>query len=80
MITTLYNIPVNQKLIWDYQFEAHDFQTESFFTWYLARILDYGTARDVAQIPFKVIVKYLSSLRISRDVRAFWDWYFHRPK
>ncbi|MCI0494876.1 hypothetical protein L0Z72_07695 [candidate division KSB1 bacterium] len=77
MATTLYNIPVNEKLIWDYRFESQDIQTERFFKWYLARVLDNGTARDIAQIPFKIIAKYLSSLRISRDVRAFWEWYFH---
>jgi len=76
METTLYNIAINEKLIWDYRFESQDFQTESFFKWYLARVMDYGTARDIAQVPFKIIVKYLSSLRISRDVRAFWEWYF----
>lgn len=76
MAATLYNIPINEKLIWDYQFESHDYQTERFFKWYLARVLDHGTSRDVAQIPFKIIAKYLNSLRISRDVKAFWEWYF----
>jgi len=74
--TTLFNIPVNEKLIWDYRFESQDFQTERFFKWYLARVLDHGTSRDIAQIPFEIIAKYLNSLRISRDVRAFWEWYF----
>ena len=76
--TTLFNIPVNEKLIWDYRFESQDFQTESFFKWYLARVLDHGTARDVAQIPYEIIAKYIGRIRISRDVRVFWEWYFHQ--
>jgi hypothetical protein len=55
MSATLYNIPVNEKLIWDYKFESQDYQTERFYKWYLARVLDNGTARDVTQIPFKII-------------------------
>lgn len=76
MTRSLYDIPINERLIWDYQFEPDDFQTERFFKWYLARVLDHGTSRDIAQIPFEIIARYLSSLRISRDVRAFWEWYF----
>ena len=76
MPNTLFNIPVNEKLIWDYHFEKEEFQTERFFKWYLARVLDNGTSKDVAQIPFKIILTYLSSLRISRDVKTFWEWYF----
>jgi hypothetical protein len=76
MLKKQYNIPVNEKSIQDYKFEFEDYRTERFFKWYLARVLDRGTSRDVSQIPFKIIAKYLNSLRISRDIRAFWEWYF----
>lgn len=76
MTKSLNNIAINERLIWDYQVEPDDFQTERFFKWYLARVLDHGTAKDVAQIPFEIIAKYLNSLRILRDVRAFWEWHF----
>ncbi|MDZ7261284.1 MAG: hypothetical protein ONB05_04160 [candidate division KSB1 bacterium] len=76
MAKTLYDIPVNEKLIWDYKFRPEEFPTERFFKWYLARVLDNGNSKDLAQIPFKVIQKYLSHLRISKDVRNFWEWYF----
>ncbi len=78
MAPTLFNIPVIEKLIWDYRFESQDFQTQRFFKWYLARVLDQGTSRDIAQIPIEIIAKYLNGIRISRDVRAFWEWYFHQ--
>ena len=76
MPNTLFNIPVNEKLIWDYHFEKEEFETERFFKWYLARVLDNGTSKDIAQVPFKIILNYLGSLRISSDVNAFWEWYF----
>ena len=55
MANTLFNIPVNKKLIWDYDFDEEEFQSERFFRWYLARVLDNGTSKDVAQIPFNII-------------------------
>jgi hypothetical protein len=33
MVETLFNIPVNEKLIWGYRFESRDFQTEQIFNY-----------------------------------------------
>jgi len=73
---TLYGIPVNEKLIWDYDWSEEEYKTEKFFKWYLARVLSDGTAMDLKNIDFKLIKKYLDSLiGISYFIRIFWEWY-----
>ncbi|MEO0122441.1 MAG: hypothetical protein ABIL69_00325 [candidate division WOR-3 bacterium] len=44
---TLYGIPVNENLIWDYDWSEEEYKTEKFFKWYLARVLSNGTAKDL---------------------------------
>ena len=77
MKKTLYDIPVNEKLIWDYDWKEEDYKTERFFKWYLARVLTYGTAYDLQHIPFEIIKKYLPELNIPRRVAKFWFKYFN---
>ncbi|MCK4453232.1 hypothetical protein KAT67_08715 [candidate division WOR-3 bacterium] len=73
---TLYGIPVNEKLIWDYDWSEQEYKTEKFFKWYLARVLSNGTAEDLKNIDFTLINKYLSNIiGIPRFVRSFWEWY-----
>lgn len=73
---TLYNIPVNENLIWDYDWEKEDYKTEKFFKWYLARVLSNGTAKDLRRINFEIIKKYLKKLNIPRRIARFWFHYF----
>jgi len=75
-MTTLYDIPVNTKLIWDYSFSESEIQGETFFKWYLARVLEQGNSRDLSGINFAVIEKYLPALNISERTRRFWERYF----
>lgn len=72
---TLYDIPVNENLIWDYEWKDEDCGTELFFKWYLARVLSNGTAKDLKHIEFKVIGKYLRELNIPRVIAKFWFHY-----
>lgn len=73
---TLYGIPVNESLMWDFDWSEEEYKTEKFFKWYLARVLSNGTAEDLKNIDFKVIKKYLNNLiRVPRFIRNFWEWY-----
>ncbi len=73
---TLYGIPVNENLIWDYDWPEEEYKTENFFKWYLARVLSNGTAKDLKNIDFDIIKKYLKELNIPRQIARFWFHYF----
>jgi len=72
---TLHNIEVNKGLLWDYDFAPEEFQKESFFIWYLGRLLERGTAAEVKRIPLEVIAQYLDRLHVSSRILRFWKWY-----
>jgi hypothetical protein len=72
---TLYEIEVNPALLWDYDFSPTELQQESFFVWYLGRLLERGTAAEVKGLPKQVIARYLDRMSISSRVRRFWNWY-----
>ena len=76
MIKTIHNVPVNPELIWDYSFSDEEFQTETFFKWYLARVLNQGNRHDLRGISFALIEHYLPMLNISNTTRRFWERYF----
>lgn len=73
---TLHNIPVNENLLWDYDFSPEEIKSEAFLRWYLGRVLSHGTAKDLQSIDFKLIKKYLPTLSVPRKVLDFWNWYF----
>ena len=75
MVKTFYDIPVNPKLMWDYSFSEEEFQTEAFFKWYLARVLNQGNRKDLRGISFSLIERYLPTLNISANTRRFWERY-----
>jgi hypothetical protein len=72
---TLYDIEVNPGLLWDCDYTHETVTTEEFLTFYLGRVLERGTAREVKQIPTDVIRNYLDRLTIPNRVRKFWEWY-----
>ena len=72
---TLHNIEVNTALLWDQDFTPDKYKDEVFFSWYLGRLLERGTAKEVKKIPKAVIARYLDRLRISRRVRRFWQYH-----
>ncbi len=61
--------------MWDYDFLPEEIQHESFFVWYLGRLLERGTAAEIKSIPKEIIAHYLDRLSLSRRVRRFWEWY-----
>lgn len=75
MMKTLYDIEVNPVLLWDYHFTPEEMQHESFFVWYLGRLLERGTAAEVKHIPRDVVARYLDRLHVSTRIRRFWEWY-----
>ena len=76
---TLYDIPVNEDLIWDYEWKEEDYRTEKFFKWYLARVLSCGTAKEISEIDWKIIAEYLDSLvGVPERVREFWKWFLEK--
>lgn len=75
MAITKYNILINKELLWDYHFEEDEYQTDYFFKWYLARVLNNGTIKDIKDIPLTVIKGNLAQLNLSSKIHKFWEWY-----
>jgi len=73
------NIPINEKLVWDYDIPENAQQNEAFLRWYLARVLTRGSADDLRDTGIKMISVYLPDLSLPRDIRAFWEWYLDLP-
>lgn len=68
-------IKINKMLIWDYDFEGK-YDTEEFRKWYIARVLNCGTKKDISAVGIETIRKYFSKLNLSNKIRKFWEWYF----
>jgi hypothetical protein len=73
-------IPINEKLIWDYDIPADAQENETFRRWYVARVLSRGGDADLRAIGFQTIHDYLPHLVLPREIRDFWEWYFNQPK
>jgi hypothetical protein len=75
---TLYGIEVNRGLLWDYDFSPQQLNEDSFFVFYLSRLLERGTADEVKALPRDIISRYLDRLTIPRNIRRFWEWYLEK--
>lgn len=73
---TLYSIPVNPNLIWDYDYNSKEVRNEHFLTWYLARVLTHGTSKDLKYFSPHLIKKYLNNITLPKSIKKFWQWYF----
>lgn len=73
-------IPINKKLVWDYDIPEDAQENEDFLRWYLARVLTRGTSEDLRAIGFATIHSYLPDLNLPPDIRGFWLWYFGQPE
>ena len=73
-------LPINEKLIWDYDIPADAQENEAFRRWYIARVLSRGGDADLRAIGFQTIHDYLPHLVLPREIRDFWEWYFSQPK
>ncbi|GIK56800.1 MAG: hypothetical protein HND44_08330 [Chloroflexi bacterium] len=72
-------IPINEKLVWDYDIPPDAQTNEAFREWYVKRVLTHGTADDIRAIGLETIHAYLPHLYLPQDIREFWDWYFSQP-
>ena len=73
-------IPINEKLVWDYDIPANAQQDEAFIRWYLQRVLTRGSAEDLRAAGLKTIHAYLPDLQLPLEIRSFWEWYFDLPE
>ena len=73
-------IPINEKLVWDYDIPDDAQENEAFREWYVARVLSRGRDDDLRAIGFQTIYDYLPRLLLPRKIREFWEWYFGQPK
>ncbi|HGJ65845.1 TPA: hypothetical protein ENS27_10710 [bacterium] len=68
-------IKFNKKLFWDYEISEDDLKKEDFLIFYISKVLNNGTLKDVLEIPIELIEKYIDRLNLSSRVRKFWEWY-----
>ena len=70
---------INSDLIWDYQFNAEDYETDAFKEWYIARVLRRGNISDIKEIGLENIYRYLPAITVPLQIREFWEWFFSLP-
>ena len=73
-------LPINEKLVWDYDIPEDAQTNEAFREWYVARVLTRGADEDLREIGFRTIHDYLPRLVLPSRIREFWEWYFTLPK
>ena len=44
--------------------------------WYIAQVLSYGRAEDVASLDWGEIKRLLPDLNLPPTVRSFWEYYY----
>ncbi len=72
-------MPINKKLVWDYDIPPDADTNEAFREWYIKRVLTNGTAEDIRAVGLATIHAYLPQLHLPPDIREFWYWYFSQP-
>lgn len=73
-------LPINEKLIWDYDIPPDAQENEAFREWYIGRVLVRGGDNDLRGIGFETIHTYLPRLILPERIREFWEWYFSLPE
>jgi hypothetical protein len=69
-------IPINEKLIWDYDIPAGAQENEAFRRWYVTRVLSHGTADDIRAVGLATIHDYRPNIFLPKEIMDFWQWYF----
>jgi hypothetical protein len=64
-------------LLWEYDFQPGDEETDAFKQAYYSKVLERGTIDDVREIGIVEIARWLPRLFLSRHVREFWEWYLN---
>jgi len=65
----------NKRLFWDYDISDQDLEKEDVLIFYISRVLNDGTIKDVKETPIELINRYIDRLNLSSKVRKFWEWY-----
>ena len=69
---------IRRRYLWDVEFTADEMRTAEFLKIYVERVLQRGTLADLRDIGLPTIRRLLPELRLPREIRDFWDWYFER--
>lgn len=72
-------MPINEKLVWDYDIPPDAQENEAFREWYIGRVLTRGTDNDLRAIGLETIHYYFHRLKLPKRIRDFWEWYFNLP-
>ena len=75
----LEHLPINKRLVWDYDIPADAQENEEFRRWYVTRVLTHGTSHDLKQTGLQTIHNYFPHIHLPREIREFWQWYFAQP-
>ena len=67
---------VSPRLIWDYDYTEEDLEKESFILWYIGRVLQNGTLKEIKEIGFEQVYQALPALWLPYRVKHFWEFYF----
>jgi len=73
-------IPINEKLVWDYDIPTDAQENQAFLQWYLARVLTRGSSDDLREIGLSTIYAYLPDLNLPAEIREIGTWYFTQPE
>ncbi len=65
---------VNRKLLWDYDWDESEFDTEEFERWYVQRVLTRGCSADVEKVGIEKIRELFDSLHLPPKIKRFWEW------
>lgn len=71
---------INKQLIWDYEFTEQEMKQDSFWVWYIARVLTRGGAADIRDIGLQNIHDFLPQTFLPQKIRSFWEWFFLLPE
>ena len=69
---------VNKNLIWDYDWDESEYDTEEFERWYVHRVITNGMEEDILKIGLKTIARYIDDIMLPRPLRDFWNWYLEK--
>lgn len=72
-------IPINEKLVWDYDIPEDAQENEAFRRWYVTRVLTHGIAEDIRALGVSTIHDYFPHLYLPHEIQEFWSWYFEQP-
>jgi hypothetical protein len=65
---------INKNLIWDYDWNETEYETEEFEKWYVQRVLTRGSLDDIKKVGLEKIREIIEEIMLPRRIRIFWEW------